>query len=151
MKSGGGEPNIVAERKSWSCHSIVITPLAHLPNTYRDIKPSAMSRAQHLLSIARSFPPSPLKAPGTPQLSDALEKIITRTFPQSTGAAPGAAPISQRLLGPSEEKAMERMIGSLERIQSNASLKQVSCARECGGWASLTPVPPLIEYITARP
>lgn len=112
-------------RKSWSRHSIVITPPVQSPQplTYHSI---AMSRAQHLLSIARSLPPSPLKAPGTPQLSDALEKIITRTFPQSTGAAPGVAPISQRLLGPSEEKAMERMIGSLERIKSNASLLQVS-------------------------
>jgi hypothetical protein len=100
-----------------------------------------MSRVTHLLNLARSLPPSPIRAPGTPQLSDALQKIITRTFPQSsaststsavessitaTPAAIGSVTSAPAVVGPSEEKAMEGMIASLERIQSNASLKEVS-------------------------
>ena len=99
-----------------------------------------MSRVTHLLNLALSLPPSPIRAPGTPQLSDALQKIITRTVPQSsaststsaaessitaTPAAVGSVTSAPAVVGPSEEKAMEGMISSLERIQSNASLKEV--------------------------
>ncbi|KAK1926335.1 hypothetical protein DB88DRAFT_481482 [Papiliotrema laurentii] len=84
-----------------------------------------MSRTTHLLSLARSLPASPIRAPGTPQLSDALEKIITRTFPASSTSTTAAGGVTtERVLGPSEEKAMERMIASLERIKANDSLRQ---------------------------
>ena len=122
-----------------------------------------MSRVTHLVNLARSLPPSPIRAPGSPQLTDALQKVIARTFPQSSGsastgasssvtatpAAVGSMTSAPSVVGPSEEKAMEGIIASLERIQSNAALNQVRLPRASLAVTSSPAVSPRSDNITA--
>jgi len=122
-----------------------------------------MSRVTHLVNLARSLPPSPIRAPGSPQLTDALQKVIARTFPQSSGsasaeasssvtatpAAVGSMTSAPSVVGPSEEKAMEGIIASLERIQSNAALNQVRLPRANPPVTRLPAVSPRSDNITA--
>lgn len=66
----------------------------------------ATSRTQHLLTLVKALPATPLRPVGSPQLSTALENIIARSNPTSS--------------------SVDGMISSIERISAGAALRDVS-------------------------
>lgn len=75
-----------------------------------------MSRLNQLQTLVRSLNPTPLRTSNAAQLSSALENIINRTFPSSLNVAAGSG----------EERAVDGMIKSLERLKAGQAMSDVS-------------------------
>lgn len=78
--------------------------------------PATMSRLNHLQTLVRSLNPTPLRTSNSAQLSSALENIVSRTFPSSSSVAAGSG----------EERAVDGMIKSLERLRAGQAMMDVS-------------------------
>ena len=74
-----------------------------------------MSRLNQLHTLVRSLNPTPLRTGNAAQLSAAFENIINRTFPSSSNVAAGSG----------EERAVDGMIKSLERLKSGQAMSDV--------------------------
>ena len=98
----------------WYCHSL----LPRLPLYIT----SKMSRLARLVEMVRSLPPTPLRPQGSPQLSDALDSIISRQFPSASSSSSSAT----GALGEAEEQKVARMLGPLERLTAGSALAEVS-------------------------
>ncbi|ORX34555.1 hypothetical protein BD324DRAFT_653329 [Kockovaella imperatae] len=91
-----------------------------------------MSQISRIRTLARSLPPSPLRQAGTLQLTDAIESILSRHFPESSASATSSAGPSksaptgsrQAISESRARDAMDGMLRSLQRIQSNAASKR---------------------------
>jgi hypothetical protein len=74
-----------------------------------------MSRISQAQNLIRSLAPTPLRTSNSQQLNAALENITNRAFPNASSIASGSR----------EEKALEGMVTSLERLRAGKALSDV--------------------------
>ena len=74
-----------------------------------------MSRISQAQNLIRSLAPTPLRTSNSQQLNAALENITSKAFPNAS-ITPGGK----------EEQALEKMIGSLERLRAGKAMSDVS-------------------------
>jgi hypothetical protein len=75
-----------------------------------------MSRISQAQTLIRSLNPTPLRTSNSQQLNAALENISNRAFPNPSNIAAGSR----------EEKALDGMIKSLERLRAGQAMSDVS-------------------------
>lgn len=74
-----------------------------------------MSRISQAQNLIRSLAPTPLRTSNSQQLNAALENITSRAFPSASSISAGSK----------EEKALEGMVASLERLRAGKAMSDV--------------------------
>ncbi|WOO79620.1 uncharacterized protein LOC62_02G003150 [Vanrija pseudolonga] len=84
----------------------------------------ATSRLSSLLNTARTLPPTPFRAAPAPQLSDALNGVVTRSFGLPLKAGDAAVAARAESLSTVEEGAADSALAALERLRAGAALRE---------------------------
>jgi hypothetical protein len=75
-----------------------------------------MSRISQAQNLIRSLAPTPLRTSNSQQLNAALENITNKAFPSASSITAGSR----------EEKALDGMVASLERLRAGKAMTDVS-------------------------
>jgi hypothetical protein len=78
--------------------------------------PINMSRISQAQNLIRSLAPTPLRTSNSQQLNAALENITNKAFPSASSITAGSR----------EEKALDGMVASLERLRAGKAMTDVS-------------------------
>jgi len=83
------------------------------------------SRLAQLAISARTVQPSPFRAGGSPQLSDALDAIVCRSFGVAPQASEAVLDKRAETITPTEEAAIDAAQNTVNNLNTAAALKEV--------------------------
>ena len=86
-----------------------------------------MSRISQAQNLIRSLAPTPLRTSNSQQLNAALENITNKAFPNASSITAGSR----------EEKALDGMVSSLERLRAGKAMTDVRPPFHLVLWRSL--------------
>jgi hypothetical protein len=84
------------------------------------------SRLAQLAAATRAIPPSPFRSGSSPQLSDALDAVVCRSFGVAPNASAAALDKRAESVSTTEEVAIDSALDCVNRLSTAAALKEVS-------------------------
>jgi hypothetical protein len=102
---------------SYSNNQLTSIYTKHLQTLGSDLRTLInMSRISQAQNLIRSLAPTPLRTSNSQQLNAALENITNKAFPNASSITAGSR----------EEKALDGMVASLERLRAGKAMADVS-------------------------
>jgi len=106
----------VLTHQSYSTNSLTSIYTKHLQTRRSDPRTSRnMSRISQAQNLIRSLAPTPLRTSNSQQLNAALENITNKAFPSASSITAGSR----------EDKALDGMVASLERLRAGKAMTDV--------------------------